>query len=163
MENFEKVVRLGLSETVNGRAYSTYCKIKYENKKLSITGVEGPIKGGNCLGGCGQINMSLDLGSIDQFAPGWGSYKLREFLEIWDRWHLNDLRAGSPAQEKYLRDNPSDKRREYEETLKMLTAAGLNPDNGYVYGSAWNTEKVSEKALRFLYNLPDTDITPAWV
>ncbi len=37
------------------------------------------------------------------------------------------------------------------------------PVCGYKYGSAWKTEPVPEDVLQFLYSLPDTTRTPAWV
>jgi hypothetical protein len=37
------------------------------------------------------------------------------------------------------------------------------PVCGYRYGSAWKEERVPDGVLAWLYNLPDTKITPAWV
>ena len=37
------------------------------------------------------------------------------------------------------------------------------PVCGYKYGSAWKTEQIPEDVLQFLYNLPDTTKSPAWV
>jgi hypothetical protein len=36
---------------------STFIKICWDGKKLSITGVEGPVKNGNAVGSYGQIIM----------------------------------------------------------------------------------------------------------
>ena len=93
---FTKVVRIGTARTYGGRAYSVYCKIKYSDGRLSITGVEGPTNGGNCLGGCGQINL-LEAGIVN-FAPGWDQGKLETLAQTWDAWHLNDMRAGCEHQ-----------------------------------------------------------------
>lgn len=76
--------------------------------------------------------------------------KVQRMRSIWQRWHLNDMRAGSPAQEAWLRDNPIPEaeyqypKSYYVVACEKLAAAGLNPDNGYSYGHAWNTEVLPE-------------------
>lgn len=66
-------------------------------------------------------------------------------VAIWKRWHLNDMRAGTPAQEAWLRQYGHGK--DYTETLAKLTEAGYNPDNGYVYGSKWLTEELPPEVI----------------
>lgn len=51
-----KTVRLGTTKLWKRNA-NVFCKIQFVDGKLSITGVEGPLKSGNCLGSCGQIVM----------------------------------------------------------------------------------------------------------
>ncbi len=76
--------------------------------------------------------------------------KVQRMVAIWRRWHLNDLTAGSPAQERWLQDNPiapeecAYPKSHYVVACAKLAAAGLNPDPGYerdgkpyAYGSAW--------------------------
>lgn len=70
-------------------------------------------------------------------------------LVLWRHWHLNDMRAGSPAQEAWLEANPIKPvypQSYYELACEALAAAGLNPDptylhegkpHAYAYGSAW--------------------------
>lgn len=169
--NFCKVVRLGTAKTCGGRAYSIYCEIEYKEGQLSISGVEGPTASGDALGSCGQINMHLrnEQESI-KLAPGWTRAKLRRFFEVWERWHLNDMKAGSAEQERWLRENPIPKeeyaypKSHYEVASKKLADAGLNPDStGYLYGHAWKREEVPVDVLDFLRSLPKTDKQPAWV
>lgn len=101
MSAFKKVVRLGTREMYGQSGQpiqgSIFCKIEFtDDGKLSISGVEGPTSGGNCLGSCGQIDMSLrEPGALDTFQPaeGWSLELVSEFLRVWDRWHLNDLKA----------------------------------------------------------------------
>jgi len=81
-----KTIRIGENNYGN-----VFCKITITDGKLSITGVEGPTSGGDCRGGCGQINMGLDTEKIT-LAPGWTKDMLKEFLATWDKWHLNDMR-----------------------------------------------------------------------
>jgi len=97
-KDFTKIVRLGTETTGGGRSYGVYCKIVYKDGNLSITGVEGPLRSGNCLGACGQIVMHLKAEDFTSFAPGWNKAKLLQFLDIWDKWHLNDMQPGCEHQ-----------------------------------------------------------------
>lgn len=172
MRDLEKTIRLGVAETYGGRSYSVYCQIRIVDGELSITGVEGPLSSGNALGSCGQIEMSLDITKIRP-APGWTHKMLREFLTLWRRWHLNEMTAGSPAQEAWLRDNPV--RWEYPEShytaaCTALAGADINPDPDYLhdgkpyhYGTAWLKESLPVDVVEWLRGLPDADKTPAWV
>lgn len=76
---------------------NAYVCIEYEEKKgrLSLCGVVGPTSGGNCTGGAGQC--------IDEIREGkptekWDADMLRRLCDIWDRWHLNDMRAACEHQ-----------------------------------------------------------------
>lgn len=153
----------------------TFVVVKDDRKRLSFTGVEGPRSGGNARGGCGQILDSMrdkviQHGAVLDFGPGWTTALLLKFLDTWDRWHLNDMRAGSPAQEQWLRENPLPKesyaypKSYFDVAGEALKNAGLNPDpaNGYKYGHAWNFEQVPTEVIEFLNSLPETDIQPAW-
>lgn len=92
MNNINKIVRLGKGEYGN-----VYCKIEYKDNKLSISGVQGPHANGNCKGSCGQIVDGLAK-AITVYAPGWGAASVKTFAAIWNRWHLNDSRAGCEHQ-----------------------------------------------------------------
>ncbi len=165
--NFEKIVRIGNHPAqVYGVSCNIYCKIVFKDGKLSITGVEGPTSDGNCRGSCGQIIMDLDAAEVVP-APNWTQGKIQQVLDVWNKWHLNDMRAGSPAQRSWLKAHPC---KSYEEAKLSLEAAGLQPDPDYLhkgkpysYGSAWLKVDVPEDVLQFLQSLPDTDTTPAWV
>lgn len=87
----KKTVRIG-----HGKNGSIYCRIEFTDGKLSITGVEGPTSDGNCRGGAGQIVMH-DW-SLETLAPGWTKDMVKQFREVWDKWHLNDMRAGCEHQ-----------------------------------------------------------------
>lgn len=76
----------------------------------------------------------------------------QRILAIWRDWHLNDMRAGSPAQQAWLKANPvayTYPESHYDKACKALAEVGLNPDPGhlhngkpYAYGSAWLTEEI---------------------
>lgn len=90
--------------------------------------------------------------------------KAARMVEVWRRWHLNDLKAGSPAQMEYLRGHDAElealrgsvspKMDHYTAATKILTYAGLNPDPGYLhngtpykYGSAWLKEELPPEVV----------------
>ena len=160
---FKKVCRVG----IKGPA-SIFVKVQWDGARLSITGVHGPRASGNAIS-CGQIVG--DLGGFSSLAKGWTFGDVAKLRKVWDRWHLNDMRAGSPAQMEFLRANPVTDRRDYfSKASGALAAAGLNPDPNYLhngkpyeYGSAWLRDEVPADVLEFLRGLPDADKQPAWV
>lgn len=161
MTDFTKIVRFGTFKTYNDRSLSTYAEIKFKDGKLSICGVEGPYSNGNAYGSCGQCR---DF-EINELAPGWTDETLQTFRDVWNEWHLNDMKAGTPEQEAYLKAHefPGYPVSHYDWASELLEKAGLNPDNGYKYGSAWLRQEVPDNVIDFLQSLPDTDKTPAWV
>lgn len=138
--------------------------------ELSLCGVEGPKANGNCAGGAGQCGIDED------FAPGdyWDDQMVGRLRDIWDRWHLNGMRPGSPNQEDWKRANPYDRDRHghdhYAWVTGALTQAGLNPDPNfaradgkpYRYGSAWLYEEVPADVLEWLYHLPPAVTDHQW-
>ena len=167
METINKIVRIGEQKDVG----QTFCKITYCDGKLSITGVEGPKRDGNFAGSCGQIDMH-DWNFLE-YAPGFDATTVAKFREVWKKWHLNDMQAGSPRQTAWINANPLPwvyPESHYTVYRDALREAGLSPDaeylhNGkpYSYGSAWLKVEVPAEVLEFLSGLPDTDIQPAWV
>jgi hypothetical protein len=164
--NFTKVIRPGTLPTFGGSHVSVYINIKYNDGCLSITGVIGPRPSGNCYGGCGQIDMEFahrNPADNDKrnnhptptseftWAPGWTADMWLELLDIWNRWHLNDMKSGC----------------EHQRALGW-TSYDEHPSEpcpvcGYKYGSAWLREEVPADVLEWLRELPDTDRQPAWV
>ena len=144
MTDFSKIVRIGTAATYGGRRYSVYCKIEYRNGRLYITGVEGPLTSGNCIGSAGQIDMN-----ITKYAPGWDAEQESRFREVWQRWNLNNMRSACEHQ------------RARGETYEAHPHAVCG-DCGYHLGSAWLKEEVPSDVLSYLASLPDTDRTPAW-
>ena len=60
-----------------------FCEIQFENGRLSITGVIGPLRSGDCRGGAGQC--------VDEIREGhpcdeWTQEMLDKFCSIWDEW-----------------------------------------------------------------------------
>ena len=96
MTNFIKIIRVGTQGEYNRQGNlaqgDVFCKISFEDSKLSITGVIAPLSNGDANGSCGQIYDSIN---IDVFNEGWNKTKLAKFIAIWKEWHLNDMNAYS--------------------------------------------------------------------
>jgi len=73
-----------------------FVTIEYREGRLSITGVEGPKANGDATGGGGQNTDAL--ADVKNYAPEWNAEKVAKLREVWDRWHLNDMRPGCEHQ-----------------------------------------------------------------
>jgi hypothetical protein len=98
MKAFKKVVQPG--STDEGRVF-VIIEYRTANGKncLRITGVTGPLASGNAKGSCGQ-NVD-DLANVIKrgvFMDGWNAASVAKLAEVWERWHLNDMRAGCEHQ-----------------------------------------------------------------
>lgn len=169
MTTINKVLMIGQDDHAN-----VFVTISYEDGKLSMTGVVGPYGSGNCHGSCGQIDMTY-RGHEERIKPaeGWDLDTIKKLFAVWDRWHMNDTVAGSPAQMQYLRENPvppsSAGESHYVKSCAMLFEAGLNPapdylHNGkpYYYGHAWLSEKVPDDVVAWLDQLPAATCDYPW-
>jgi hypothetical protein len=147
MQAFKKTVFIGITD--EGQLNVS---IKWDGHRLSITGTEGRNNGG-------QIVMSP--WNIQTYAEGHNAETVQQLRSIWEKWHLNDMKAGSPAQTAFLEDNPIKQRDHYTAATKALEAAGLNPDPNYLhegkpykYDSAWLFVEVPDEVLQYLHQLP---------
>lgn len=168
LPSFHKVIQP--FNTANGR---TWIEIKWnsEQGELSLTGVEGARASGNSKGSCGQINLHDWV--ITKLSNGFSRSMVKQIRQTWKRWHLNNLRAGSPEQETFLRnlDLPNDGTW-FDKAKEELTKAGLNPDNNfmhngkpYSFGQAWIKEEVPAEVIQWLYSLPSPVLKPSdkWI
>ena len=112
----KKIIRVGTISIDTGRATrkaSIYCKISFNKDKFSISGVVGPKSNGDALGSCGQIDMGFEHRNQKDndkryrdlikpkdiaFADGWDANMFYDFLDIWKKWHLNDMKANCEHQ-----------------------------------------------------------------
>jgi hypothetical protein len=162
---FTKIVRVG-TVPVGARKAQLYCKVEWRNERLSFSGVVGPKSNGDASGGCGQVDMEfahrdpfdndrryghlVEPGEIG-FAPGWDAEKWLDFLDLWKRWHLNDMRAECEHQRAHGWTYDTHRGRQC-------------PVCGYEIGTAWLAERVPTEVLSILKaEYPDTDRQPAWV
>lgn len=161
----DKVINPGTVPSYNGNRMRVFCRIKFDGSKLSISGVEGPKANGNATGSCGQIAMGYahrDPADNDarysdptspedfNFSSSWTADLWLDFLDVWKRWHMNDMRAEC----------------EHQRTLgwTYATHAGQScPECSYKIGTEWKSEDVPQDVLDFLDALPSSTKTPAWV
>jgi hypothetical protein len=87
MSNFKIISNLG---KMGDPFTAMWVEIKWKDGKLSITGVHGPKRNGDCSGSAGQCSDVL-LASKDP--------KHHKLKEVWDKWHLNDMNAACEHQE----------------------------------------------------------------
>lgn len=170
MSAFTKHILAGsLYTSYDNSTLPVYVTIRFsEDGRLSITGVVRPTTSGDA-DSCGQITDTL----LDQNFRNADGIDCIRLAEIWDRWHLNDMVAETPRQMAYLRRNPVNvtyPQSHYDESCKVLAAAGLHPDpeTNYRYRSAWLRyrsawlrEEVPQDVLTWLQSLPETDNLPS--
>ena len=152
-----------------------FVTIEWTDGRLSLSGVEGPKANGDATGSCGQITDTLN--ELVTLAPGYDEAMVKELARLWDRWHLNDMRAGCEHQRAERWDerpiDPAKPLRSYgrhfegqtHDSWNMLTwvtrkehPQGLLgfpcPVCGYKYGSAWIKEEVPDAVIHWLFYLP---------
>lgn len=88
----KKVVNPCMCDTYNGEKRA-FAEIEFKEGRLSICGVIGPKSNGDAFGSCGQCVDEIRAGKP---AEGWNEEMVQKFCDIWDEWHLNDMRAYCP-------------------------------------------------------------------
>ena len=120
-----ELLRIGNKKrTIDNEEVSSY-------RTLSISGNIGNEQ-------AGQINDTLRQGLNDPDFDFKNKEAVKEILDIWDKHHLNDLKAGTRKQETALKnwkERPSGS--SYSEDVEYLKSKKIYNDNGYKYGSAW--------------------------
>ena len=131
----------------NHYTYDAFVEIVYKNDRLSLHGVIGPTRGGNCRGSAGQCQDEIRKGVPK--AP-WAKEMVDKLCDIWDHWHLNDMRAGC----------------EHQRALGWKGESYIGkpcPVCGYKYGTAWLKEEVPDDVIKWLESLPESEIKLAWI
>lgn len=115
---------------------------------------------------CGKTGQCQHLLVRDGVVPntrlGYTKQMLNKLFEIWDEWHLNDHRAGTPKQMNAINIwkrevvRPGGLRYEYDRAVEYLKEIGLYEDGGYRYGTEWKKEEVPDDVLKWLFTLPGT-------
>jgi hypothetical protein len=134
---FERNVRVGLLDTGYKSKAVVTVRIKWDGTRLSLVGdIKRP--GASDIDGGGQIHDHLaEIEDIDLSIPAAD----RDRLKIeWQRWHLNDMRAGCTHQ------------RDARWNMDQLSQPC--PVCGYRFGSAWLTEPVPEEIVEWLRTFP---------
>jgi len=180
-----KIVYLGTGITYGGRVFKIYVHVEITKGALSITGVEGPLHSGNCLGSCGQIVDHL-RSDLAQLSSDWTPEMLNKFIDVWQHWHLNDMRPGCEHQRAEKWDErridetkPTNTYGKFFDGQQMTSWnmwAWITPEEhpngllakpcpvcGYKYGTAWLEEKLPQEVIDFLASLPESPTKPAWI
>lgn len=77
----------------------------------------------------------------------------KKLYRFWKLYHLNDMHAGTPKQEKILNDYFKDSSYDYDTAVKVLEEHNCYIDNNYRYGSSWLKEEIPESDLLEIKNL----------
>ena len=168
MNDMNKIVFIGNNE----QNHRVFCRIRIKDGNLSITGVESPLSNGDCLGSAGQIvtNYKEASSHIVSYAKGWNEVMFKRFIDVWDKWHLNDMVSHCEHVDLIAYN------KELEVKGKMKAALWVYPSEhpegyltrecpvcGYKQGTKWLKRELPVDVIEFLASLPETTVTPAWV
>ena len=113
----KKVINPCKCDVYESSKVNAYAEIIYEDGRLSIHGVIGPMSNGNSRGGAGQCVDSIRSGEPTE---DWTKEMLEKFCNIWDEWHLNDMRPYCQHQKELgWREQASEKITLYHYTLTI--------------------------------------------
>ena len=164
-----KIINIGVVDLGGSKGGQLFCSIELKEGRLSISGVEAPLPSGNARGSCGQIVMHE--WKFKKLHKGWTPALVSKFRKTWDKYHLNDMQAGSPRQELAINAwKLGGATYEYKAACEMLAQLGLLEDQDYIhegkpykYGSAWLKTEIPTEVISFLASLPKSENQPAWV
>ena len=145
MEDIRKTITLG--------------KVAYSSKrKINEVILEIELINGN-LSICGEIwnskKTDIEAGGqcceiISELFPK--NKKVQRIIEVWKEWHLNDLHAGTPEQEAYLKEKGLLSSGKYDEVCQALKNVGLYEVkyNGkpYKYGQGWLRREIPQEIIK---------------
>ncbi len=132
--------------------YKRQVKFKDAEKNLAVIDVE--IKqgrfsmSGEYNGGMGQVDGRIKPKNEAQ----------RDFLNLWDKWHLNDMHAGTEAQEKAIEDyQKNGNKYDYTKACEYLKSINLYEVeyNGkpYEYGNGWLAVSLPQDMTELVDNI----------
>lgn len=78
---------------------------------------------------------------------------MTEIVRLWKLYHLSDMRAGTPAQEKAVKEYTKNNPYNYTKVCEYLETKGLLVVDGYRYGSAWLCEPIPSDDLKAIEKL----------
>jgi len=125
--------------------------------ELSMSGSIWNLSRSDCTQ-CGQmqdtIRDELNSGNL-RLKSNISQDDMKKLLDIWDRWHLNGLKAGTTKQNELIemhRDDPKYAEQDVflDRPRAILKDFDADPDNGYSYGSAWLFEPLSDDVIDFV-------------
>ena len=97
---------------------------------------------------------------LDEIAKYLHNAKFRTIYKLWQKYHLNDMHAGTPEQEQLLDDyfKAEHKEYNYDEAKKVLSdnnmlTVKLANGSDYTYGRGWLYEPIPEEDLQSIVDL----------
>ncbi|MBQ8404909.1 MAG: hypothetical protein IJX55_10915 [Clostridia bacterium] len=123
--------------------------ITLEEYPMTCLAISGATYKGGC--NCQQID------AISKYRDRVSELKLRDFdrlIRIWREYHLNDLTAGTFAQEEALKEWKKTHKYDYTAACKYLEERELLVDKGYKYGTGWLCKPIPSEDVEFLMRLP---------
>ena len=176
--NWTRTYRPGVA-----RDGAVWVRASWTDGRLSICGVVGPHRNGDCRGSSGQIVDELADTTPDD--RKWTRETIDQLADIWNRWHLNDMRPGCEHQRADgWTDRPIDPTKptntygkhfdgQTSPTWNMLARVRENehpdgllcrpcPTCGHKYGTGWLREDVPTDVLDALLTLPAATTECPW-
>lgn len=135
----QKSIQIGLDPD----GYRVTLELQIENGRLSITGF-GQWRPQTDYNYCGQIQDTVRKDLSRYRRRFISTQHIRAILAVWDKWHLNDMHAGTESQDAILArfagelaERSKYPASHYTIACEILGREGLLIDNGYKYGTAW--------------------------
>lgn len=164
----------------NDKAKAKFGKIDYNGtgRKVNEVEIEMELKDG-VFSASGAIKNArgtdwLSGGqNIDEIADLMkGNKDVQEIRDLWHKYHLNDMHAGTEKQEEALEKFKGERKaiaeqmnkgkqydwqkvdeRDYEVTKKLLENHNLLKDNGYEYGTSWLKREIPDDDKKRIISL----------
>ena len=133
-------------------------KVNYENQNCKAV-VEMELNEDNCLSICGELRHNGEYvmcgQCLDELKPLLeGNKTFEELYRLWKLYHLNDMHAGTVAQEEALeKAGLTNYGNEYEKCCDYLKSINLYDDNGYKFGHGWLKRDIPEEDLKRIKEL----------
>jgi len=109
---------------------------------------------------CGQMIDDV----VNEFFPK--NKIAQEIKDLWEKYHLNDLHAGTPTQMKFIEEHKDEIVESdgwYTKELNLLKKYGMERDiyNGveYYYGKSWVYWPISDEDLERINKLFDSELS----
>lgn len=141
---------LKIGKLKGGEKY-IWVEVNYDGNRLSIVGY---IKFRNgIIDSCGQIKDEIiELYANKELELFIGREIFLKLMDIWDKWHLNDLKAGCKHQERLIKHLVKIYGLDFFKIDNIMKIKEFNRCSicGYRYGSKWLKINVPEKVIKFL-------------
>lgn len=98
--------------------------------------------------------------NYDDLLNNFGSdSSVKEIVELWKRWHMNGLNAGTRRQKEFLNQYFSEHNVDYsyDKACSVLRLNDLYEDHGYKYGHSWLVEIVPSDVIDRIKQLMSND------